>query len=108
MLRASLEKAGGQINLRPIATGTGTTGVRNGREIIEFTDAVVLHDTHEFPQARAALETAAGRNVADRAALVAGNFSMMNRSLDAIGAPIGNGGLATATALGVEIPSHLL
>ncbi len=108
MLRASVEQAGGQVNLRPIATGIGPTGVAHSREIIEFTDAVVLHDTDELPEAREALELAAGHDVTDRAALVAGNFSMMNRSLDAIGAPIGKGGLATATALGIEIPAHLL
>lgn len=108
MLRASVEKSGGKVNLRPIATGTGETGVANGRELIEFTDAVVLHDPDEFPHARSALESATSREVADRAALVAGNFSMMNRSLDAIGAPIGSSGSATAAELGVEIPPHLL
>jgi len=73
-----------------------------------FTDAVVLRDPDEIPQARSALEAAAGAEFADRAALVAGNFSMMNRLLDAIGAPIGKHGLPTAALLGVEIPEHLL
>jgi len=108
MLRASVEKSGGAVDLRPIATGSGHTGVAHGREIIEFTDAVVLNDTDELQPARSALEMATSRDVADRAALVAGNFSMMNRSLDAIGAPIGSGGLSIAGELGVEIPHHLL
>ncbi len=108
MLRASIERTGGSVDLRPVAAGAGETGIPHGHEIIGFTDAVVLHDLDEFPSARAALVLVAGPDAADRAAMVAGNFSMMNRSLDAIGAPIGKGGLSTASELDVEIPSHLL
>jgi len=108
MFRASLEKSGGKANLRAIATGVGDPGVAHGQEIIAFTDAVVLHDLDEFRAARAALESVAGPDIADRAAMAAGNFSMMNRALDAIGAPVGNGGQSTAVELGVEIPKHLL
>jgi len=108
MLRASFEKSGGSPHLRPIATGSGDTAIPNGREIIEFTDSVVLGDVDEFLISRAALERATSPQFADRAALVAGNFSMMNRSLDAVGAPIGKHGLPTAAELGVEIPDHLL
>jgi len=108
MLRASFEKSGGSANLRPIATGSGDTAIPHGREIIEFTDSVVLGDIDEFLVSRAALERATSPHFADRAAMVAGNFSMMNRSLDAIGAPIGKHGLPTAAELGVEIPDHLL
>ncbi len=109
MLRASAKKSrGNRVDLRPITTGSGDTGVAHGREIIAFTDAVILGDPDEFPRARAELETAAGADVVDRAAMVAGNFSMMNRALDAIGAPIDHGGMAIAAELGVEIPPHLL
>lgn len=108
MLRASFEKSGRKPNLRPIATGLGDTNIPNGREIIEFTDSVVLRDVDEFLTARSTLERATSAQFADRAALVAGNFSMMNRSLDAIGAPIGKHGLPTAAELGVDIPEHLL
>lgn len=109
MLRASAKRfLRSSVDLRPIITGSGDTGVAHGREIIAFTDAVILSDPDEFPQARAELETVAGADVVDRAAMVAGNFSMMNRALDAIGAPIGRGGLAIAAELGVEIPTHLL
>jgi len=108
MLRASFEKSGRRPNLRPIATGVGDTAIPNGRAIIEFTDAVVLRDVDEFLLARSALERATSPQFADRAAMVAGNFSMMNRSLDAIGAPIGKHGLPTAAELGVKIPEHLL
>ncbi len=108
MLRASARESGLEVDLRPIATGVGPTGVPQGREIMAFTDAVVLRDLDELPEARSALEATAGAEFADRAALVAGNFSMMNRSLDAIGAPIGKHGLPTASLLGVQIPGHLL
>lgn len=96
------------MDLRPVATGCGETRVAHGAELIAFTDAVVLGDLEELSDARAELESATGGDVADRAAMVAGNFSMMNRALDAIGAPIGSGGTAIATELGVEIPVHLL
>ncbi len=109
MLRASVENAdGAPVELRPVATGCGDTRVAHGAELIAFTDAVVLGDLEELPDARAALESVAGGDVTDRAAMVAGNFSMMNRALDAIGAPIGSGGTAVAAELGVEIPAHLL
>jgi len=108
MLRASAQKQGVDVDLRPVATGVGHTGIAHGREIMAFTDAVVLRDFDELPDARADLESIAGRDFADRAAMVAGNFSMMNRSLDAIGAPIGKHGLPTAALLGVKIPEHLL
>ena len=108
MLRASAQKSGIEVDLRPIATGVGDTGIPHGREIMAFTDAVVLRDSDELPHARADLETVAGTEFADRAAMVAGNFSMMNRSLDAIGAPVGKHGLPTAALLGVEIPEHLM
>ncbi len=108
MLRASVERSGASVEVRPIATGSGDTGIPLSREIIEFTDAVVLHDLDEFPAARARFESFAGPDMADRAAMVAGNFSMMNRSLDAIGTPIGRGGLSTASELGIDIASRLL
>ena len=73
-----------------------------------FTDAVVLGDLDEYPDARAELEREIGSEATDRAALVAGNFSMMNRALDAIGVPVDAGQAGLAAEMGVTIPAHLL
>ncbi len=108
MLRASIESSDGSLDPAPIASGMGTTGVAHDSALMAFTDAVVLHDLDEYPEARADLELQIGREATDRAALVVGNFSMMNRALDAIGAPVDAGQAALAAEMGVTIPDHLL
>lgn len=111
MLRASVEHPdnGFAVGLdpRPIVAGSGATGVEHDEPIIAFVDAVVLHDTDEYPAARAGLERRLGRRGADRVAMVAGNFSMMNRALDAVGAPVHAGLEGLAAEMGVTIPDHL-
>ena len=109
MLRASVDHLGrDELSLPPIADGVGDPGIAHGPQLLAFVDAVVLGDHDEYPAARAELEAAAGRAAADRAAMVAGNFSMMNRALDAIGAPVGTGFGDLARELGVSIPDHLV
>ncbi|NIR35294.1 MAG: hypothetical protein GWN79_03145 [Actinobacteria bacterium] len=111
MLRASIDHpdngftAG--LSPRPVVTGSGSTGVAHDGPVMGFVDAVVLHDTDEYPEARAALERAVGVPATDRVAMVAGNFSMMNRALDAVGAPVHPGLDDLATEMGVTIPDHL-
>ena len=107
MLRASIPETDHPLDPRPIVSGTGSTGVPAGTELIAFTDAVVLGDIDEYPMARAALAAVVGRAGADRAAMVAGNFSMMNRALDAIGAPVDRGHGALAEEMGLTVPDHL-
>ena len=107
MLRASIESFDQLLTPKPIVVGTGATGVAHDAELMAFTDAVVLRDHDEYPSARAALETAIGSDATDRAALVAGNFSMMNRALDAIGAPVDTAHDPLATEMGVTVPDHL-
>ena len=107
MLRASISTYGGKLDPRPIATGVGATGIDADAELIAFVDAVVLMDVDEFPDARTALEAVIGREATDRAAMVAGNFSMMNRALDAVGAPVDANQHALATEMGLAVPEHL-
>jgi hypothetical protein len=107
MLRASIATFGAEVSPAPIVTGVGDTGVEHSAEIIAYVDAVVLRDDDEYPEARAVLEQLIGRGATDRAAMVAGNFSMMNRALDAIGAPVDGSQAALAAEMGLSIPAHL-
>lgn len=108
MLRASVEHVGrDDLTVRAVASGLGDPGIPHGPRLLAFVDAVVLRDIDEYPTARADLERAAGRDTTDRAAMVAGNFSMMNRALDAVGAPVGTGFGDLADDLGVIVPAHL-
>ncbi|MFT5204155.1 MAG: hypothetical protein ACI9C1_003562 [Candidatus Aldehydirespiratoraceae bacterium] len=107
MLRASINTFDQELTPAPIVTGVGDTGVEHGSEIMAFVDAVVLHDADEYSEARAALEARIGPAATDRAAMVAGNFSMMNRALDAVGAPVDLGYTSLAESMGLEIPPHL-
>lgn len=92
----------------PLATGIGDCGVEHGAELLAYVDAVVLRDNDEIGPAREALDAAIGPAAADRAAMVAGNFSMMNRALDAVGAPVDRGYAALAAEMNLSIPDHLL
>ena len=111
MLRASIEHPDNhfEVGLTPTAilAGSGPTGVAESDAIMAFVDAVVLRDAEEYPGARAALERRIGRPATDRAAMVAGNFSMMNRALDAVGAPVDRASEGLAAEIGVVIPDHL-
>jgi hypothetical protein len=106
-LQESVHAADGVLTSRPIVSGFGDPGVEHGPQIIAFVDSVVLFDVDEVDAARDALEQRIGRVAADRVAMVAGNFSMMNRAVDAIGAPVGRGHEELAAELGVTIPGHL-
>lgn len=107
MLRASITTDQGELTPRPIVAGLGDTGVNHGAEIMAFVDSVVLRDEYEFDHARAALEERIGAAATDRVAMVAGNFSMMNRALDAVGAPVHRGLDDLAAEMGLTIPPHL-
>lgn len=107
MLRASITTYKSALNPVAIVTGVGDTGVEHGAELIAFVDAVVLRDRDEYPVARTTLEGLIGKGATDRAAMVAGNFSMMNRALDAVGAPVDKGHDALAAEMGISIPSHI-
>lgn len=107
MLRASIETFDAKLTPAPISSGFGNTGVDHGAEIMAFVDSVVLRDEDELGDARATLVRRIGEEATDRVAMVAGNFSMMNRALDAVGAPVNRGMGDLATEMGVSIPDHL-
>ncbi len=108
MLRASIKRIkGAELHCRTIIEGVGNCGVANGDAIRALVDATVLRDYDEYPDARVRAELALGRDGADRIAMITGNFSMMNRSLDAIGAPVGAGPNPLAAEMGVVVPAHL-
>lgn len=107
MLRASIATFDGVLTPGPLVTGFGETGVDHGQQLMAFVDAVVLRDADELGPARATLEAAIGAGATDRAAMVAGNFSMMNRALDAVGAPVDRGLEPLAAEMGLTVPEHL-
>jgi len=108
MLRASINTVeGGQLICPTITSGLGNCGVAKGDVIRAFADSVALRDDDEYPDCRVQAEFALGRDGADRIAMVAGNFSMMNRVLDAIGAPIDSDMDSLAAEMGTSIPAHL-
>lgn len=108
MLRASIDTIeGGELICPTITSGLGNCGVAKGDVIRAFADSVALRDDDEYPDCRVRAEFALGRDGADRIAMVTGNFSMMNRALDAIGAPIDSAMDSLAAEMGTSIPAHL-
>lgn len=107
MLRASLRKSDRELHPRVIVEGCGTCGVPAGDDIRALVDACVLRDYDEYPDARVRAELRLGRDTTDRLAMVAANFEMMNRLLDAIGAPVGAATAGLAAEMGLVIPDHL-
>ncbi len=109
MLRASIDNTDSEgLFCRTITHGVGRCGVADDDVIFALTDAVVLRDIDEIPDARVRAEFRLGRNGADRITMIAGNFSMMNRNLDAIGAPVYGGFTDLAAEMGLVIPAHLI
>ena len=78
-----------------------------GREILGFVDASVLADTDELPEARGELLDQAGPEVVMSVAGVIATFQLMNRLVDAVGAPIDERFDDFLTDLGLERPEHL-
>lgn len=92
---------------RPLVGGVGDTGVEHGAALIGFVDAVVLRDPDEYPEARRLLEEKIGAAAANRAAMIAGHFSMMSRVLCAVRTPVEGDAESLASELGVSVPAHL-
>lgn len=107
MLRVSLGQNERDLAPRPIIDGCGDCQVAHADEIMALVDAAVLRDDDEYPDARIRAELALGRAGADRIAMVAGNFEMMNRLLDAIGAPVRRPLHTLAQEMGLHVPDHL-
>ncbi len=108
MLRASIKTIEGSELICPtITSGLGNCGVAKGDVIRAFADAVALRDDDEYPDCRVRAEFALGRVGADGIAMGAGNFSILNCALAAIGAPIDDRLESIAAELGTAIPAHL-
>ena len=66
MLRASIATYELEFSPIPILGDVGDTGVPAGRELLAFTDAVVLHDEVEYQSSPIALTRLVGRAGASR------------------------------------------
>ena len=107
MLRASVEHHGGAADAAIIPKGCGDCGVTGADEIFALTDSVVFRDHAEYPDARVRAELRFGGDGADRIAMVAANFQMMNRLMDAIGGPVPSRHDLLATEMNLTVPDHL-
>jgi len=110
MLRASCEANAIEIDPALVVDPSRPCNVEHCRELIEFADALLAQDPARLGAAREDLRTKAGDDGAMRAAAVVGNFQMMNRALDTIGATFADKlpsrVKALIEALGVAPPSH--
>lgn len=86
MLRASIDIAGLELDLRAIVDDQCSTGPDGADEILAFTRALVQRSA-SLASARDALRTMLGDPAAAAVAGAVGNFEMMNRILDATGVP---------------------
>ena len=102
MLRASSEQTGVPLDLRAVADSTIDPLTPLGPELLAFTDALVLRDTDELEPAREDLRLLGGENAVRGAAGVVATFEMMNRILDAIGAPISPRYMDTEISLAIS------
>ncbi len=107
MLRESARHLEIEPDIGAVLRSTTDPRVPLGREILAFVDAAVLGDDHELPVARAELLDRSDRAAVVAVAAVAANFQMMNRLLDATGAPVRGRHSELADELGVVVPVHL-
>ncbi len=76
------------IDLRAVGDSSIDPNIPAGTQLLAFVDALLGDDTNALDHARATLTDVAGPDATTRAALVVGNFEMMNRLLDATGVPV--------------------
>ena len=76
------------VNLKAVSDSSLDPNLPAGSELLAFVDALISNDAEVLDQTRATLQDVAGPDAATRAALVIGNFEMMNRLLDATGVPV--------------------
>jgi len=88
MLRASAHISQQNVDLRAVSDRSIDPNIPAGKELLDFADALLGDDEQALDEARDALQGVAGDAATTRAALVIGNFEMMNRLLDATGVPV--------------------
>ena len=89
MLSWSVEATNQEVDLLPIAAGSGDPLLPAGAELVEFVNAVLTGEG--VATARDAVIAALGEAATVDAASVTGNFEMMNRIADGVGMPVGGG-----------------
>lgn len=92
MLRESSKIFGYETDLRAVTDPSVASMVPDGNILIEFVDAVLIHE--DSTTQRASIVGQMGEDALVETAGVIGNFSMMNRIADATGMPVGKGSLA--------------
>jgi len=110
MLRASCEANDIAADFSVVVDPKRSCDVRHYDLLIEFADALLARDETQLGKAREALRIGAGDAGVEKAAAVVGNFQMMNRALDTIGATFGKKlptrVRAMAEEFGIEPPPH--
>ncbi|MDZ7685340.1 MAG: hypothetical protein U5O39_10365 [Gammaproteobacteria bacterium] len=110
MLRASCESLDIELDISVIVDPTRRCGIPHYRELIDFADALLDGDHALVTTRRQALRNVVGQDGIARAAAVVGNFQMMNRALDTLGATFGDRMpsrvKAMAKEMGVTPPPH--
>lgn len=110
MLRASCESNDIEIDMRVVVDPDRSCAVAHYRELIDFADALLEGNKQNLNDARERLRVSVGDQGLARAAAVVGNFQMMNRALEAVGATFGDklpSRVKTmAQEFGLEPPPH--
>ncbi len=110
MLRASCDSGNIELDIRVIANPEVDCGIAHYRPLLAFADALLVSDGKSLDAAREDLRAVVGDDGVSRAAAVVGNFQMMNRALDTLGARLGKalspGMVDLAGELSLTVPDH--
>lgn len=101
MLRASAHMNNANLNLKAVGDSQLDPNLPTGSQLLAFADAIYEGNADAIARTRQELQDVAGVDGAARAALVIGNFEMMNRILDATGVPVPVSMGAITTELGI-------
>jgi hypothetical protein len=85
MLRASVEHAGGRVDLRALVDRSVDSGVAHGGALLTFADAATGTDPVALKSARADLQRALSPGALVQAAAIVANFAMNDRAANALG-----------------------
>lgn len=110
MLRASCKANDIEFQLASVIDSNAGNGVTNYQELINFADALLEGEPGSLHSAREELRKVVADDGMVRAAAVVGNFQMMNRALDTLGAQLGKEVtpelIKMAGKLGMSVPNH--
>jgi hypothetical protein len=110
MLRASCKANDIEFQLACIIDSNLGSGVTHFHELVNFADALLKGEVTLLALAREKLRNVVGDDGVVRAAAVVGNFQMMNRALDTLGAQLGREVTPELTEmageLGMSVPKH--